>query len=139
MADDSADGLSAGETALLIDGLSDDVSFEWALVHLGIRGNPASNDEPPGPTDIAMAFASFDRLVALDLVSLGRIEYVDPRQPEGTSAPVRHVAEPIAVVRQRVEQACRDANVPADWAFSCWIVNTGAGDEAARFAIERDA
>ena len=39
--------LSDGEVASLIDGLTDDVSFEWTLIDLGIRSNPPPVDEPP--------------------------------------------------------------------------------------------
>jgi hypothetical protein len=135
----AADGLTAGETELLIEGLSDDISFSWALIHLGIRANPPLVDKPPGADVIVAAFESFERLVAGGLVRLGRIEYVDPRQPAGTVAPVKHVGEPLPVVRERVEQACKDARKWDDWAFSCWLVNTDAGDAMARLALGRGA
>jgi hypothetical protein len=32
--------LNPGEIEILIDGLTDDVSLDWALIHLGIMGNP---------------------------------------------------------------------------------------------------
>ena len=139
MADGIDETLSAGERAVLIDGLSDDVSVSWTLIHLGIRANPPSSDEPPDTDAIAAAFESFDRLLARDLVRLGRIEYIDPQQPASTAGPVRHVAEPIHVVREGVEQECRDAKSWSDWAFCCWVVNTDAGDDLARLSVERGA
>jgi hypothetical protein len=137
--DAAADGLTAGETELLIGGLSDDVSFSWALIHLGIRPNPPLVDKPPGGDAIVAAFESFERLVAGGLVKLAMIEYVDPRQPAGTVAPVRHVEEQVHVVKERVEQACKDARKWDEWAFSCWLVNTDAGDAIARLVLGRRA
>lgn len=132
--DAAADGLTAGETQLLIDGLSDDIAFHWALIDLGIRANPPVVNQPPVAADIDAAFESFERLVARGLVRLGRMEYVDPTQPPGTVAPVKHVEEPIQLVRQRVEQACHEARTLPDWAFSCWLVTTETGDALARLA-----
>lgn len=86
-----ADGLTAGETELLIDGLTDDVAFHAALIDLGIRANPPVVNQPPGVADIDAAFESFQRLVVRGLVTLGRIEYVDPTQPPGIVAPVKHL------------------------------------------------
>ena len=133
------DALSKGETELLIDGLTDDVDFAWALIHLGIRANPPVRDEPPAVEAIAAAFESFERLISRGLVKLGRIEYLDPNTPKGTLAPVKYVDEEIGVVRTRVERACRDAKDWSDWAFSCWLVNTEAGNAVARRAVEADA
>jgi hypothetical protein len=133
-------GLTKGEIEILIDGLADDVSFLWALIHLGICESPSTLlDEPPSAAAIAAAFESFERLVTAGLARLGRIEYVDPTQPAGTVAPVRHVEEPIAAVRMRVEQVVREAGDWSDWAFCCWLVNTEAGDATARLALERNA
>jgi hypothetical protein len=134
VADGGRDGLSAGEIELLIDGLSDDVSFDLALIHLGLRGNPPVDDVPPSAETIGAAFAHFERLVGRNLVKLGRIEYVDPNQPQGTVASVKHTSEPLTEVRNRVEKACSAAAQWGDWAFSCWLVNTDAGDAAARRA-----
>jgi hypothetical protein len=133
---DSRGDLSAGEIELLIDGLSDDVSFDWALIHLSLRCNAPGDDVPPSPGTIGAAFEHFERLLDRNLVELARIEYVDPNQPPGTVAPVKHTSEPIADVRNRVEKACA---APADWgnwAFSCWLVNTDAGDAVARGALK---
>ena len=120
---------------LLIDGLSDDVSFGWALIHLGIRDNPPVQDSPPSGEMIARAFEHFERLVHLGLVKIGRIEFIDPDQPPNTVGPVRHIAEPLAPVRRRVDHACSADGDSIDWQFSCWLVNTEAGDAAARLAI----
>jgi hypothetical protein len=124
--------LSAGEIELLIDGLSDDVSFDWALIRLGLRGNPPLDEWPPSAETIGAAFAHFERLLARHLVRLGRIEYVDPNQAPGTVAPVKHTPEHLSDVRHRVEQACSTATGWGDWAFSCWLVNTDAGNAVAR-------
>jgi hypothetical protein len=71
VSDGDLDGLSAGEIELLIDGLSDDVSFDWALIHLGLRANPPIDDEPPDAEMISSAFAHFERLHDRHLVRLG--------------------------------------------------------------------
>jgi hypothetical protein len=118
-----------------VDGLKDDVSFAWALIHLGIRANPPTIDEPPDATAIAAAFDAFDHLVAEGFVKLGRIDYTDPTTPRGSVAPTMHVEESTQVVRARVERACQTATDWSDWAHSCWIVNTAAGDAVARSAI----
>ncbi len=133
------DVLSPGEIGLLVDGLDDDVDFTWSLIHLGIRGNPPLADVPPSPEMVATAFRHLEVLVERGLISIGRVEYVDPRQPANSGGPVRHRAEPIATVRQRVEEACAAATDWADWAFSCWLVNTEAGDAVARQAAEAGA
>ena len=70
--------ISAGEVELLADGLSDDVSFAWALINLGLRANPPPVDERPSADMIESAFESFERLASGGLVPIGRIEYVDP-------------------------------------------------------------
>jgi hypothetical protein len=129
--DGDTDALSSGEIALLVDGLTDDVSFGWALIHLGLREDPPPEDVPPTGDVIAAAFASFERLVNLGLVEIGRIEYVNPGQPAGSVAPVKHVAEPIDAVRARVERECAQASRDTDWMFACWLVNTPAGHERA--------
>lgn len=134
----SGDALSKGETEILIDGLSDDVSFSWALIHLGIRANPPVEDVPPSTESIAIAFESFERLVSAGLAKLGRVEYADRTQTTGSLAPVTHVAEPIEIVRERVERACREASDQSDWAFCCWLVNTGSGDAVARVALAQE-
>lgn len=121
---------------MLIDGLSDDISFSWALIDLGLRGDPPVDAAPPSPETISAAFAHFDRLLDRGLVKIGRVRYVDPDQPRGTVAPVMHVSEPITEVRNRVEEACSTASDWGDWAFSCWLVTTDAGDAVARQALE---
>ena len=133
------DALSKGETDILVDGLTDDVSFSWVLIHLGIRANPSPLDEAPQDEAIATAFAHIERLVSRGFVKVGRVEHLDPNAPQGTLAPVKHVEEPIDVVRTRVERTCREAKDWSDWAFSCWLVNTDAGDAVGRLAVETDA
>lgn len=116
--------LSPGEQALLLDAQTDDVSFVWVLIDLGLRGNPPSSpDWRPGVQEIDSAFNTLERLHALGLIEVGRTEYVDGGAPGGV-APVRHVAEPLAVVRQRVEAEVAAASEPGDWEFSCWVVAT---------------
>jgi hypothetical protein len=75
-----------------------------------------------------------ERLVNGGLAVLGRIEYVDGGSP-GRLAPVRHVVEPLDLVRQRVEQAISGP----DWEYACWLVNTDRGDAVARAALDRRA
>jgi hypothetical protein len=70
------------------------------------------------------------------LVKVGRIEYIDRGQP-GRLAPVEHIAEPLDDVAARVVKACRDVDAEwHQWAFACWVVNTDAGDQVARHAME---
>jgi hypothetical protein len=121
---DPAPGLTPGEHALVLDAQTDDVSFGWVLIHLGARGNPPSNpDWRPSAREIDSAFAALERLHGRGLIAVGRIEYVDGG-PRGGFAPVRHVAEPLGVVRQRVEAEVNAARQPTDWEFSCWVVAT---------------
>lgn len=135
MADSERDDLTAGEIELLVDGLTDDVSFIWALIDLGLRENPPEADVPPDQQVISAAFRHFDRLLARKLIALGRVSYVDPAQPRGTVAPVMHIAEPIADVLDRVVEACSKAAQSGGWEYSCWIVTTDAGNKIARSAL----
>jgi hypothetical protein len=48
---------------------------------------------------------------------------------------VRHVEQPLDEVQERVEEACLSGS---DWEWSCWVVNTAAGDELARRELERE-
>ena len=132
------DALSAGEIEILIDGLSEDVSFEGALVHLGIWSNAAAQGDPPNGDEIATAFVSFERLVGEGYARLGRIEPLAHAR-RGPLAPLRHVEEPTGTARRRVGRACRRATATTDWACCCWIVNTQKGDAAALRALNRDA
>jgi len=116
--------LSDREIALVQDARSDDVAFVWVLIHLGLRGNPPSHpDWRPGPNEIESAFATLERLERRGLVEVGRVEHIDGGAPGRVTA-VRHVAEPLAVVRERVEEAVALASAPMDWEFSCWVVAT---------------
>lgn len=124
--------LTHGETEILIDGLSDDVAFVWVLVHLGLRGNPPDDPSPPHAEDVDAAIRSLDKLSRAGLLKVGHKEYVDGGS-SGRVAPVRHVEDPIYEMADRVRTACRSG---VDWEWSCWVVNTPAGDELARTAIE---
>ena len=96
----------------------------WVLIDLGLRGNPPSQpDWRPGPSEIGSAFATLERLRSRGLVEVGRVEY-SMAAHRGRVAAVRHVAEPLAVVRERVEDAVASASGPTDWEFSCWVVAT---------------
>ncbi|MET3568184.1 hypothetical protein ABIC47_003700 [Leifsonia sp. 563] len=115
------------ETDLLAGTRYDDVSLVWALIHLGIRTNPPPTpDWRPSDDDIAAAFGSFEKLSALGLISVGRMEYIDGGPP-GRHAPVRHVPEALEDVRARVQSEVAASEVATDWEFACWIVATEAG------------
>jgi hypothetical protein len=119
---DSEPDFSPGELALLRDAQTDDVSFMWVLIDLGLRGNPPSSpDWKPGTLEIDAAFRSLERLCERGLIDVGRVEYADGGPP-GRVAPVRHIVEPLDVVRQRVEAEIASASQPTDWEFSCWVV-----------------
>ena len=114
--------LSPGEQALLLDAQTDDVSFVWMLIDLGLRENPPSSPLwLPGPHEIGSAFEALERLHSRGLIEVGRVEYTDGGPP-GRVASVRHIAEPLAVVRQRVEAEVAAATQPTDREFSCWVV-----------------
>ena len=119
-----------GEIEVLINGLWDDVAFNWVLIDLGLRGNPPVDPGPPSGEVIDAAFRSLDKLSREGLLKVGHMEYVDGGPP-GRLAPVKHVEDPILVVADRVRTACRSG---ADWEWSCWVVNTPAGDEVAHRA-----
>jgi hypothetical protein len=124
--------LSQHEVELLIDGLTDDIAFVWVLIHLGIRPDPPTDPGPPSASDVHTAFSTLDRLSLAGLVKVGHMEYLD-RGPPGRVAPVTHVEEPIAQVKSRVLTACSSGS---DWEWSCWVVNTSDGDDAARRALD---
>lgn len=123
--------LTDAEIELLVDGLTDDVSFDMALLHLGIRGNSPDRNEAPDAAQIEAVFRSYERLINNGLIQLGRVQYIDGGPP-GRVAPVEHVEEPLREVRTRVDHACSSATDWADWAFGCWTVNTEGGDAIAR-------
>ncbi len=123
--------LTTGEVELLTDGLTDDISFDNALIDLGLRGNPPARNEPPDAIQIDAAFRSYERLLNAGLIRLGRVQYIDGGPP-GRVAPIEHLVESLTQVRARVEEACRTASDWGDWGFSCWSVNTSDGDAAAR-------
>lgn len=124
--------LSRGEVELLIDGLTDDVAFVWVLIDLGIHGNPPNTPGPPAATEVATAFQSIEHLVGLGLIAAGRLE-PDDGGPSGRLTPVHHVSEPLSVIRSRVDAALAAGT---DWEWTCWLVNTDAGDLVARQAIQ---
>lgn len=132
----SETSLTPGERNILVDGLSDDVSFGWVLIHLGIRGNPpATPSWWPSEMDVATAFVSLQKMVDAGLVEVGRLEYVDGGPP-GRFASVRHVAEERAASEQRVLEAVRAKGEPEGWEFACWVVNTEKGDAIARREVD---
>jgi hypothetical protein len=128
--DDSV--VTGGELALLVDGLMADVWFGWALIRLGLRENPPRETVPPTLEMVAEAFGSFEWLVSLGLVEIGRFEFSDAAEPAGSLIPVKLAAEPINRVRDRVEWECVQPSPDTAWAFACWLVNTDAGNELAR-------
>jgi hypothetical protein len=131
------DDITRDEAALLIGGLSDDIAFVWALIHLRLRRNDGTDGVPTDEL-VDAAFAHFDRLLERGLIRIGRVVYADANQPAGTVAPVKHVSEPVDEVRRRVMAACaRAAAGQSDWEWACWIVNTPAGDNVARHVLER--
>jgi hypothetical protein len=73
MTTDSEADLSPGELALLRDAETDDVSFVWVLIDLGLRENPPSSpDWRPGPSEIESAFRALERLQSRGLIDVGR-------------------------------------------------------------------
>lgn len=124
MTTDSEPDLSPGERALLRDAQTDDVSFVWVLIDLGLLENPPSSpDWRPGAPEIDSAFHALGRMHSRGLIAVGRIEYTDGGPP-GRVAPVRHISEPLDAVRQRVEAEIASARQSTDWESSCWVVGT---------------
>lgn len=124
--------LSDGEVELLIDGLTDDVAIVWAMIHLGVRSNPPADPGPPTTDDVERTFSALRHLSAAGMVRIGRMEY-DDGGPPGRLAPIHHVEEPLETVKARVVDACRGSEI--DWEWTAWILNTEAGDNAARHAL----
>ncbi|MEV6557418.1 hypothetical protein AB0M22_17000 [Nocardia sp. NPDC051756] len=129
----AVEGFTDEQTALLIDGLNDDVSFDWVLVHLGLITNPPAPGRPT-TADIDAAFVILRRLHRQGLIAVGRIEYVDGG-PSGRLAPVKHVPEDLNTCRERVQREVAASSSPPDWAYSCWVVNTAAGNAIARSVL----
>jgi hypothetical protein len=127
--------LGDGELEILVDGLSDEVAFIYVLSHLGLVD---ASEAAPGPDRAAAVEQAIDhlrRLVDRELIQVGRTEYVDVGPP-GRLAPYRHVAEPPTDVWTRLRQDSLNADPHAlDW--SCWSVNTTAGDALARRYLDR--
>jgi len=122
-----AESVSAREGEVLIDGLTDDVSFVWVLMRLGLMGNPPDDLGPPCMEQIDNALAALSRLSEAGLVKVGHTEYIDGGPP-GRVAPVRHIEESLETVRTRIVRACETGT---DWEWACWVVNTERGDEVA--------
>jgi hypothetical protein len=121
---DPEDGLTPGELTLSRDAETDDVSFGWVLIDLGLRGNPPSGPEwRSGVHELDVAFHALERLHERGLIDVGQIEYADS-SPRGRVAPLRHIAEPLSTVRERVEAEIASAGQPTDWEFSCRVVAT---------------
>lgn len=110
---------------MLRDAASDDVSFGWVLAHLGLR-DPDEWTEAwrPSAAAIDQTFESLNRLVAAGSIEIGRLEYIDGG-PAGRIAPVRHVPEPIGIVRNRVHTAVAASQTATDWEFQGWVVRSG--------------
>jgi hypothetical protein len=123
--------LTPGETDLLIDGLTDDVAFNWVLIHLGIRANPPPVPGPPSVADVDSAFSVLETMTQRGLVEVGHLEYLDGGPP-GRLAPVKHIKDPLPEVRRVVLTACESGS---DWEWSCWVVTTPLGDDLARQAL----
>ena len=68
--DSVGSALTDGEFALLVDGLTDDISFDIALINLGIRRNPPARNEPPEAVEVEAAFRSYERLLDAGLIRL---------------------------------------------------------------------
>jgi hypothetical protein len=115
--------LTPGERELLIDGLSDDVAFDWVLIHLGIRANPSASAGPPSVADVDSAFSVLDEMMRRGLVNVGHMEYVDGVRRWWTSwaACSRETRrDPIPEVKRSVLHACESGS---DCEWSCWVVN----------------
>ncbi|MFP3380445.1 hypothetical protein SB767_29435, partial [Bacillus sp. SIMBA_069] len=98
-----------------------------ALIHLGIMTNPPPTPHwRPSDEDIAAAFAAFEKLSDMGLISVGRMDYIDGGRP-GLPLPLRHVPETLEAVRARVQTAVSTAKEATDWEFACWIVATDEG------------
>ncbi|HAX82729.1 MAG TPA: hypothetical protein DCY40_09205 [Actinobacteria bacterium] len=134
--------LTEGQIEVLIDGLSDDIAFVWILIHLGIRKNPPGTSRPPTRQQILSAFQGLAALVEGGWARLGRIETIAETESGllGIRS-VRHVEEPLLEVRRRVQRSCWKArllgrSLGRSWEWSCWLVNTPEGDEAAQHALK---
>lgn len=112
--------LTPGERELLEAAEDDEIDLGWACIHLGVRTNGGPGPVRATPEEIDACFHSLARLHDLGLISVGRMEYVDGGPP-GRLAPVRHVGEPIDMVKQRVREVARNASDDWAWHFSAWI------------------
>lgn len=101
--------LTAGEWRIVADAASDDVSLDWVLRHLRLDA------VRPGPDDWDAAFASLGRLLERGLVAVGRWEDA----PDGG---LRHVPEPVGVVRARVDAWGEE------WAYAGWVVSPAGAE-----------
>ena len=104
----------------------------------GSASHLSIGDRPPTAAELDLIFLSLERLSSAGLVAIGHTEYLDGG-PSGRFGPVRHVAEALSSVRQRVEAACTEVGATfgrPDWEYSCWLVNTDRGDAVARGAVE---
>lgn len=98
--------LTAGELRILDDAETDDVALTWVMDHLRLT------TDRPTRAHWDVAFAALARLVDRGLVAVGRMD-------DAPGGGIRHVAEPLAVVRRRAE-AWGD-----DWAYAGWVVTPG--------------
>ena len=122
------DGLSRDELSLLTDAVSDDVSFDWVLLRLKLMPERRDASWRPGSSEREAAFSTLAKLSERGLIQVGRMEYLDGG-PAGRVAPVKHVAEPLSDVRERVASAAANGIDSVDWAFQCWVVGSDLLDE----------
>ena len=121
-------GLTPGEVDVLIDGLTDYVSFNLVLTRLGLEPREGVEWIRPSAADLGAAFGSVQQLVDGGFACIGRLEPVNGD----------FVTEDQHDVRRRVEAAVATATTSSEWAFVCWLANTPHGDAFARAAHGED-
>jgi hypothetical protein len=122
--------LTEGEVAILVDGLSDEVGFIYVMHHLGFGAYVGAGPGAERSRAVQSAIDSLRRLVDRGLVLVGYTQYVDGGPP-GRLAPYEHVSESPDDVWRRLRSDSLSTEPGAlDW--SCWCVNSPAGDEVAR-------
>jgi hypothetical protein len=126
--------LTEGELEILVDGLSDEVAFRYVLLHLGL----ADALEAPPSTErsdaVDAAIQSLTRLVDQNLVLVGHTRYKDGGPP-GRQSPYEHVPEAPDEVWNRIRRESLSATSDLHW--TCWCVNTLAGDDLARQCLSQ--
>jgi hypothetical protein len=134
-----ADELSEGELNILVDGLSDEVAFFYVIIHLGLL--EAVDEAAPGPTRtrvVNAAIESLQRLIDRGLLLVGHTRFVEeggPPAPGRRLTPYEHVPEEPVDVWQRLRTDSLSP-VSDDLYWSCWCVNTAAGNKVARAYLD---